>query len=177
MVTHPALDLRLEPFGEQHLDEVSWWLTDPDVVRFTRVPAELPGGFARAWLGRYQAGRVDGSREAFAVLDGSTVVALALAPHVDRGASEVELGYIVGPDARGRGVATQSLLRLTEWAFVEAGVLRAYLLVDVDNAASNRVAEKAGYVREGVMRSLHLKGDLRSDTVLWSRLPTDPPAP
>jgi RimJ/RimL family protein N-acetyltransferase len=72
-------------------------------------------------------------------------------------------------------VATQSLLRLTEWAFGEARVLRAYLLVDVDNAASNRVAEKAGYVREGVMRSLHLKGDLRSDTVLWSRLPTDPP--
>jgi len=46
--------------------------------------------------------------------------------------------------------------------------------VAVDNDASNRVAAKAGYAWEGVLRSLPFKANLRSDTVVWSRQPTDP---
>jgi hypothetical protein len=34
--------------------------------------------------------------------------------------------------------------------------------------------DRAGYVREGVLRSLHFKGELRDDTIIYSRLPTDP---
>ena len=48
------------------------------------------------------------------------------------------------------------------------------MLIDLDNPASIRVAEKAGDVREGVLRSLHLKQDRRGDTALYSRLPSDP---
>ena len=47
------------------------------------------------------------------------------------------------------------------------------LIVDVDNAASSRVAARAGYVREGVMRSIHVKDGIRRDAELWSRLPAD----
>jgi RimJ/RimL family protein N-acetyltransferase len=99
---------------------------------------------------------------------------MGMAPEIDREGREVELGYIVGPAARGRGVATEILSRLTRWAFDEAGALRATLLIDLENPASIRVAEKAGYVREGVLRSLHLKPDRRGDTALYSRLPSDP---
>ena len=85
----------------------------------------------------------------------------------------MELGYIVHPAARGRGVATQALILLTRWAFEELGALRAYLFIDVENAPSLRVAQRAGYVREGLLRSVHLKQDLRGDAELWSRLPSD----
>jgi RimJ/RimL family protein N-acetyltransferase len=44
----------------------------------------------------------------------------------------------------------------------------------VENAPSKRIAERCGYQREGVMRSIHLKQDRRVDAELWSRLPTDP---
>jgi hypothetical protein len=37
-----------------------------------------------------------------------------------------------------------------------------------------RWTERCGYVREGVMRSVHLKQDIRTDAALWSRLPSDP---
>jgi RimJ/RimL family protein N-acetyltransferase len=37
------------------------------------------------------------------------------------------------------------------------------------------VAERSGYVREGVMRSAHFKAGRRYDATLWSRLPSDPP--
>jgi RimJ/RimL family protein N-acetyltransferase len=66
------------------------------------------------------------------------------------------------------------LRELTRWAFESAGAQRIVLIIDVENAASERVAERCGYVREGVMRSTHLKQGIRIDAALWSRLPSDP---
>jgi [ribosomal protein S5]-alanine N-acetyltransferase len=65
------------------------------------------------------------------------------------------------------------LRALTSWAFAR-GTLRATLIIGVDNPASERVAERCGYVREAVMRSVHLKDERRNDASLWSRLPSDP---
>ena len=63
---------------------------------------------------------------------------------------------------------------MTRWAFDEAAAQRIILLVDVENIASSRVAARAGYVREGVLRSSYVKPGMRRDVELWSRLPTDP---
>jgi len=167
--------LRLVPLAEEHLDDISALLDDPDVLRFTRLPVPPPPDYARQWLDRYETGRRDGTREAFAAVDDrGSFLGLALAVDIDHEAREVELGYIVAPDARGRGVATGMLGALTRWAFAEAEALRIYLVIDVENVASSRVAERCGYVREGVMRSTHLKDDIRIDAALWSRLPSDP---
>jgi RimJ/RimL family protein N-acetyltransferase len=48
-----------------------------------------------------------------------------------------------------------------------------FLIIDVDNEPSRRVAERCGYRHEGDMRSIHLKGGRRIDAGLWSRLPAD----
>jgi RimJ/RimL family protein N-acetyltransferase len=167
---------RLVPFGETHLDDVAALLADPDVLRFTRIPEPPPPDFPRQWLARYEQGRREGTSEGFAALDADECfVGLALAPEIDRQGREVELGYIVAPSARGRGVATEMLRRLTEWALAELGAMRIYLVINVDNPASERVAARCGYLREGVMRSLHLKQGTRVDAALWSRLPSDLP--
>ena len=165
----------LRPLAEEHLDAVGGLFDDPDVLRFTRLPVPPPPGFERQWLDRYQAGRRDGTREAFAVVDDDgRFLGMAMAVDIDREAREVELGYIVAPAARGRGVATAMLDELTHWAFAELEALRITLIIDVENRASTRVAERCGYVLEGVMRSSYLKDDLRIDAGLWSRLPSDP---
>jgi RimJ/RimL family protein N-acetyltransferase len=167
--------VRLEPFGERHLDELTVMLDDPDLLRFTRVPEPVPEGFAATWLARYQEGRANGTREAFAVVgeDDGRFLGLALAPEIDRDTATLELGYVVAPAARGRGVATAALRLLTDWAFAEAGAERIELLISVENVASKRVAERAGYVREGVLRSAYVKPGRRDDTELWSRLKAD----
>jgi RimJ/RimL family protein N-acetyltransferase len=165
----------LRPLAVEHLDDVAALLDDPDVLRFTRLPVPPPPGYARHWLERYAAGRLDGTRDAFAALDDDGRFAgLALAVDIDREGREVELGYITAPAARGRGVASAMLDALTRWAFDELGALRVTLIIDVENRASSRVAERCGYTLEGVMRSSHLKDDVRVDAGLWSRLPTDP---
>lgn len=166
--------IELEPFAERHLPGVAAMLDDPDVLRFTRVPVPVPAGFAETWLARYEEARADGSREAFAILLDGEFAGLCMAPTIDHAARTVELGYVVAPTARGRGVATEALRQLTVWAFDELDALRIELMISAANEASQRVAAKCGYVREGVLRSAHVKGELREDTEIWSKLPTDP---
>jgi RimJ/RimL family protein N-acetyltransferase len=167
--------MRLEPLQERHLDGVRALLDDPEVLRFTRVPEPPPPEFERSWLARYEAARVDGSGEAFAAVDDDgSFLGLALAPSIDRDESEVELGYIVARAARGRGVAQWMLRELTRWAFEEVGAQRIVLIINVENGASERVAERCGYTREGVLRSIHLKPGIRTNAAIWSRLPSDP---
>jgi RimJ/RimL family protein N-acetyltransferase len=165
----------LVPLDRVHLDALAALAADPDVRRFTRVPERPPLGFAETWLGRYEEGRRDGTREGFAIVDGDGgFLGIAVVPRIDREARTAELGYVVVETARGRGVATEALELLTEWAFAQAGMLRLELLIGIENPASKRVAERCGYVREGVLRSLHVKQDVREDTELWSRLASDP---
>jgi RimJ/RimL family protein N-acetyltransferase len=168
-------EVRLEPLDERWLDDVGELVADPEVLRFTRIPEPPPMGFARGWIDRYTEGRRDGTCEGFAVLDGDgRFVGLGLAPDIDPSAGELELGYIVASGARGRGIATEILRLLTEWAFQTIRAERAFLIIDVENRASQRVAERCGYRHEGDMRSIHLKDGRRIDAGLWSRLPTDP---
>jgi RimJ/RimL family protein N-acetyltransferase len=167
--------VELERFDEQYLDAMASLLGDPEVLRFTRVPVPVPDGFPRRWMGMYEEGRRTGTRELFAIVDAAQreFLGLAMAPQIDRDARTLELGYVVAPAARGRGVATAALGALTDWAFSAQGALRVELLITVQNEASKRVARRCGYVREGVLRSVYFKQDLRDDMEIWSRLPSD----
>src|SRR4051794_17020388 len=173
---HHGMAVRLEPFAERHLADVARLVDDPEVLRFTRVPEPPPPDFPRRWLAVYEQGRLEGRKEAFVGVDETgTFLGLALAPEIDREGRQLELGYVVAPAARGRGAAREMLRQLTDWAFRELAALRIVLYIDVDNPGSIRVAERCGYRREGVLRSLHVKQELRRDVGLWSRLPTDEP--
>jgi RimJ/RimL family protein N-acetyltransferase len=166
--------IALAPLGAAYVAEVEALTTDPDVLRFTRVPDPPPPRFVQTWLAAYEDGRREGTRDAFAIVgegDGE-FLGIAVAPQIDRAARTAELGYVVAPAARGRGVASEALGLLTDWAFA-LGMERLELLISVENEASKRVAARCGYVREGVLRSHYVKGDLREDTEIWSRLPGD----
>src|SRR5262245_3330239 len=102
--------MRLEPFTAEHIPLLDELLADPDTLRFTRIPEPPPPDFGHDWTGRYEAGRRDGTTEGFVALDeDGRLLGLALVPTIDRKESEAELGYMVTPSARGRGVATQIL--------------------------------------------------------------------
>jgi RimJ/RimL family protein N-acetyltransferase len=163
------------PFGAEHLPDFARLADDPAVQRFTLFPVPPPPGFAADWLARYEAGRADGTREAFAIAgERGRFLGVALVVEHDATARTAELGYIVAPEARGRGVATRALRLLTEWTFANLDPLRVELRISADNAASGRAAARCGYVREGVLRSVYFKHGERSDLEIWSRLPTDP---
>jgi RimJ/RimL family protein N-acetyltransferase len=147
-----------------------------DVIAFTRVPAGADEAFVRDWIGRYERGWQLGTAGGFSIRDDDSDAFLGFAGAVALELEErqAELGYMVLPEARGRGVARRSLELLTRWCLEDLGLERLELRIDPANAASTRIAERAGYTLEGVLRSLYLKDGRRSDTAIWSRLRSDP---
>jgi RimJ/RimL family protein N-acetyltransferase len=161
--------LWLVPLGVEHLPDVRELLQDEAVVRFTGFPWPPVAEFAVTWLARYEAGRLDGTREAFAAVDASgQFLGLALAVHIDAEAAEIELGYVVARAQQGKGVGTELLTALTRWALTDGGAARVTLVISAGNGPSSRIAAKAGYRREGLMRSRYFKQGLRADAELWA---------
>lgn len=83
-------------------------------------------------------------------------------------------GYWVAAQARGRGVATEALKALCRWGVDTLDLKRMELLTDPQNTASQRVAENAGFQREGILRSsLEYRDGTRRDSVIFSLLPDE----
>jgi RimJ/RimL family protein N-acetyltransferase len=90
---------------------------------------------------------------------------------VDLSQGRAAVGYWLAREARGRGLATRSVRLLARWAFEGLDLARLELTCGPDNRASQRVAVRCGFTREGVLRShMPFKGG-RRDTVLFSLLP------
>jgi [ribosomal protein S5]-alanine N-acetyltransferase len=163
--------IRLEPLDARFVSDFEQLATDPDTVRFTRVPAAPDAGFAAAWVDRYVAGWNDGSRAGFAILSpDDQFLGMVAIVDLDLAGRQGEIGYIVVPTARGQGVAGRALRLVSAWALGELGLERVELRISFDNEPSVRVAERLGFVREGVLRSLHLKDDARGDMAVYSLL-------
>lgn len=142
---------------------------DPELARF--IPG-FPNPYgeedARAWV--ESRAHAQDSRT-FLVVDADTSELY--------GAIEVRLGttgsigYWTAREARGRDVATRATILLSRWAVTEGGVERLELTTHPDNLASQRVAEKAGFTREGTLRSHVRFSGGRRDSVMYSLLPDD----
>jgi RimJ/RimL family protein N-acetyltransferase len=83
------------------------------------------------------------------------------------------LGYWVRTSAAGRGVATSATRLAARFGFEQLGLQRIEIVAAVDNIPSQRVAEKAGAVREGVLRSRLLIRGESQDAVLFSLVKED----
>jgi RimJ/RimL family protein N-acetyltransferase len=109
---------------------------------------------------------------ALAAVDARTgdVVGGGTLHHLDAERRIVEIGYFVLPHARRRGIATAIARLLSQHAF-SLGIERVTAYVNVDNVASERVVERAGFTREGVVRSMPKPDGRRVDKTLFSLLP------
>jgi len=166
--------IRLEPLAGKHVAPFVEIVQDVDIQRFTYIPHDPDRAFVRGWIARYEDAWRTGGRAGFAAVghDGE-VLGFAAIVQLDLGAREGEIGYAIAAPARGRGVASRAVSLLTDWGFGELDLLRLELRIDVDNTGSERVAERNGYRREGVLRSKHFKEGLRTDVGIWSRLRDD----
>jgi len=107
------------------------------------------------------------------VVDGRIAGSIGTTPNAD---DAWEVGYWARAGERGRGIMSRALVLVARWAF-DQGAARVQLRADVENLASCRVAEKAGFTREGVLRSAHWNERLkrRQDWAMYSLLPDELP--
>jgi RimJ/RimL family protein N-acetyltransferase len=92
------------------------------------------------------------------------------------GSRALNIGISLEPSARGRGVGAAAQARLAEYLFAQTPVHRVEASTDVANRAEQRALEKAGFVREGVLRGAQFRRGAWRDMVLYSRLRSDLPA-
>lgn len=90
--------------------------------------------------------------------------------HADWEVRSAEIGYGVHSEERKKGYATEALEALARWVLTEGGLQRAWLAAIIENPASIRVAEKAGFTREGTLRRAGLEDDGLHDLVVFSLL-------
>jgi RimJ/RimL family protein N-acetyltransferase len=87
---------------------------------------------------------------------------------LDRINRRANLGYWVRSSEAGRGAATDAARLAAAWAFANTDLIRIEILVATGNVRSQRVAENAGAVREGILRSRLLLHGVPHDAVLFS---------
>jgi RimJ/RimL family protein N-acetyltransferase len=147
--------IRLRPPSLEDVPALTAGCRDPLVQRFTFVPSPYEEAHARGWVEASPETRAAGEALSFVIVgaqDGALLgTAGLLRPDWAHGTAE--LGYWVGPWARRRGAATRAVRLLAPWALRTLGLARVTLEVDVENVASQGVAERAGFTREGVLRS------------------------
>lgn len=166
----------LRPFSVADARDVHLACSDDLVQRWTSVPRPYTEEHARAWcLDLAPRIRESGDGIAFAVADKVTDRYLGSVDlkHTNWWTRVTEVGYLMAPWARGCGVAPEAVLALARWLFAEQSFERLELRAATGNHASRRVAEKAGFTFEGVLRGAGLSRDGRVDHALYGLLAGD----
>jgi RimJ/RimL family protein N-acetyltransferase len=164
----------LRPWREADALGLVLAFSDPVMQRFSWRTAPYTETDARDYLTEQEGARLRGEELSFALAepgDQDVVLgSLSLSEvRLDRGCAAI--GYWLAPEARGRGAATHAVRLLARWAFAELGLARLELTCGPDNHASQQVAERCGFAREGLLRShVPFKG-ARRDSVMYSLLP------
>ncbi len=171
-------DLRLRPPRESDVPAIVRLCSDPAVQRFTRVPSPYSEGDARDFLTLHAARLAAGTGVHLLAVDATTDEVLgAIGGDIDHRDYSAEVGYWVGADVRGRGVATRGTRLLLRFFLDALDVRYVMLHAAVDNPASNAVARKLGFTHEGTSRDAMLLGPTgdaagpRGDANLWGLRP------
>jgi len=158
----------LRPFRDADAGMLQDLATDSYVPQIGSLPADATRQEALDFIARQHDRWATGVGYSFCIADLANEAPLGTAglwvAELVNGRASV--GYTVAPSARRRGVAVRALRALTTFGWTLPELYRIELYVEPWNAASIRVAEKAGYEREGLLRSHQVIGGRRVDMVL-----------
>jgi RimJ/RimL family protein N-acetyltransferase len=148
---------------------------DPEVSRYTTVPNPYQPSHTVEWMQRGLAGLAAGTdlHTVIAEARGEDVFGTISLHEINRYASRCVAGYLIGPWARGRGIAARSLRLLCRFAFDDLRLERVEVTIEPENAASRATAESVGFAQEGLLRSYMAIAGARRDMLMYSLLPAD----
>ena len=149
---------------------------DPEISRWiSLIPYPYTEEEGQKFLTRAEQRWAKKEGAPFAIVDGSNgklLGALWLNPEVDD-PEIAEAGYWLTKEARRQGIATRALRLATTWILTSHPVARVYLSIHPDNVASIRVAERAGFQKEGILRLGDTSHGHRHDLAYYSFIRTD----
>ena len=167
-------ELILRPWRRADAAAVLAACQDPEIARWVAIPQPYGPADAVAFIEEALAMWRDGTGAPFAIVEAGTDRLLGAVTRFGPEAHQATFGSWVTPEARGRGIGARSLRLLAEWTFATTSAFRLDVFIMVGNAASERMVERAGFQREGVLRAWDVHQDgVPVDCVVYSRLRTD----
>jgi RimJ/RimL family protein N-acetyltransferase len=148
-------------------------MRDPVVAQWLNMPAVPSDRDFDSLLRVARDGRASGDRIDYTVTEAGHDVSLGAVIASRRHRDNYEVAYLARAEGRGRGLMTRAVRLLCDW-LLEEGVGRIELRTHPDNVASQKLADRAGFTREGVERKSIWLHTQREDAIVWSLLPTDP---
>lgn len=164
----------LRPFRISDAAAISESCRDPDIPRFTMMPEAMTEDQAKRWVELSFESWPRGLARFAVTVPPSDASVGQIGMQFDFANRRAEAFYWLDRRVRGRGIAVMALGLVTEWAFRDNGIVRVQVVTHVDNLRSQRVAERCGFRREGVLRAWEPIKDDQPDVVIWSRLVNDP---
>ncbi|MFL5891896.1 MAG: GNAT family N-acetyltransferase [Solirubrobacterales bacterium] len=144
---------------------------DPDIVRWTRVPDSYDEATAAEWADESRRQRDAGTGLHLIVAGAASDELLgSIGVHVNQDEGRADVGYWLIPQARGRGIMTKAVRLFSRWIFDNLPVERIEITIEPANTASRSVAEQAGYIFEGILRSHTVIKGTRRDMAMHSLL-------
>jgi ribosomal-protein-alanine N-acetyltransferase len=110
-------------------------------------------------------------------VDGEAAGGISVMPNHDVERLSAEIGYWLGERHWGRGICTEVVAAVTQYALAQYQLTRIYALPFAHNLASCRVLEKSGYVLEGTMRRSAIKDGQICDQKLYAYVGPEPLSP
>jgi RimJ/RimL family protein N-acetyltransferase len=163
----------LRPLGRDDAGEVERACRDSAITRWTTVPVIDSERDARRFIDAAERDRKAARALTLAVVcDGEFAGSSTLTCDWEHRKGEV--GCWITRASRGQSVATRALGLVAHWAIHELSLERIEMLSHTDNEASQRLALRAGFIREGLLRAYRPSERGRDDLVMFSLLPTDP---
>jgi RimJ/RimL family protein N-acetyltransferase len=180
----PRVRLPDPPLGDGEILLRAWTLADipaltvacqdPEIPRWTVVPSPYEERHARDFIAGCAEDREAGRELALAIVDQEDAVLGAIGVgRFDWDDAKAEIGYWIAREARRRAVGARATRLLSRWALTELGLERLELLANPENEASQRLAERAGFTREGLLRRYRRRHGHREDLVMFSLLAED----
>ncbi len=167
-------EIRLREWEPRDAPAVTVACQDPEIPRWTVVPRGYTERHAREFIDGTAVDLAGGRELALAVVDRDDRLLGALGmSNFDWVDLKAEIGYWVAAEARRRGIGARATSLLAEWALTSLGLERLELLAHPENEASQRLAERAGFTREGTLRRYRRRHGVREDLVMFSLLAED----
>ncbi|KAK3190077.1 hypothetical protein Dsin_029638 [Dipteronia sinensis] len=165
-------EISLRPLDLSDIDDFMVWATDDKVTRFCSW-----GPYTSKAQGLdYIKNKVLPHPWFKAIcLDNRPIGTISVTENSGSKRCRSELGYLLSSKYWGKGIATRAVKMVAETIFDEWPHLeRLEALVDVENVGSQKVLQKAGFLKEGVLRKYFIQTGKARDTVMFSLLSTDP---
>lgn len=164
-------DINLRQVELSDVDDFMEWLTDEKVSKFCSWDTYTSKEAAMKYL-TYQVIPHPWYR-AICIKD-KPVGSISISPFSGNNSCRAELGYVLASKYWGKGIVTKAVKMAASNIFVEwPNLERLEALVDVDNIGSQKVMEKSGFTKEGVLRKFWIHKGKPIDMVMYSLLSTD----